>query len=98
MASSPTPNLSTETPPVSNGTNGSTLTDKNGWDGKLRVNRKAEVVNAEILSDPEYSDEDAPPVQQIEADQGYTLCSCSAQLMLMGPAQIYWTTMKPTPM
>ncbi|KAL8954800.1 MAG: hypothetical protein Q9183_006927, partial [Haloplaca sp. 2 TL-2023] len=69
MASSPTPNLSTETPPVGNGTNGSTLTDKNGWDGKLRVDKKAEVVNAEILSDPEYSDEDAPPVEQIEADQ-----------------------------
>ncbi|KAL8801003.1 MAG: hypothetical protein Q9200_007073, partial [Gallowayella weberi] len=51
-------------------TNGSALTDKNGWDGKLRVGKRAEVVNAEILSDPEYSDEEAPPVQQIQADEG----------------------------
>ncbi|KAL8995648.1 MAG: hypothetical protein Q9169_004657 [Polycauliona sp. 2 TL-2023] len=54
------------TPPASNG---SSLTDKNGWDGKLRVGKKAEVVNAEILSDPDYSDEDAPPVEQIQADE-----------------------------
>ncbi|KAL9022887.1 MAG: hypothetical protein Q9180_008511, partial [Flavoplaca navasiana] len=53
-------------PPTSNG---STLTDKNGWDGKLRVGKKAEVVNAEALSDPDYSDEDAPPVEQIQADE-----------------------------
>lgn len=44
--------------------------DSNGWDGKLRVERKAVVTNAEILSDPEYSDEDAPPVDQINADEG----------------------------
>ncbi|KAL8657280.1 MAG: hypothetical protein Q9226_002067 [Calogaya cf. arnoldii] len=49
--------------------NGSVLTDKNGWDGKLRVGKKAEVVNAEILSDPDCSDEDAPPVEQIQADE-----------------------------
>ncbi|KAI4242288.1 MAG: hypothetical protein LQ352_007272 [Teloschistes flavicans] len=45
------------------------LTDKNGWDGKLRVEKKAQVVNAEILSDSDHSDPDAPPVQQIQADQ-----------------------------
>lgn len=28
------------------------------------------VTNAEILSDPEYSDEDAPPVDHINADEG----------------------------
>ncbi|KAL8785022.1 MAG: hypothetical protein Q9213_003615 [Squamulea squamosa] len=50
-------------------TNGSILTDKSGWDGKLRVGKRAEVVNAEILSDPDYSDEDAPPVEQIQADE-----------------------------
>lgn len=44
--------------------------DSNGWDGKLRVQRRAEVTNAEILSDPEYSDEDAPPVEKIVADEG----------------------------
>ncbi|CAL8583517.1 protein phosphatase regulatory subunit Sds22 [Xanthoria parietina] len=49
--------------------NGSALTDKNGWDGKLRVGKKAEIVNAEVLSDPDYSDEDAPPVEQILADE-----------------------------
>lgn len=51
-------------------TNGSNLQDSKGWDGKLRVDRRAVVTNAEILSDPEYSDEDAPPVEQIVADEG----------------------------
>lgn len=41
-----------------------------GWDGKLRIEKRAIVANAEILSDPEYSDEDAPPVEQIDADEG----------------------------
>ena len=41
-----------------------------GWDGKLRIDRRAIVTNAEILSDPEYSDEDAPPVEEIPADEG----------------------------
>lgn len=50
-------------------TNSKTFQDSNGWDGKLRVNRRAVVTNAEILSDPEYSDEDAPPVEQIVADE-----------------------------
>ena len=51
-------------------TNGTVPRDSKGWDGKLRVGRKAEVVNAEILSDPDYSDEDAPPVEKIDADDG----------------------------
>ena len=34
------------------------------------MERKAVVTNAEILSDPEYSDEDAPPVEHIVADEG----------------------------
>ena len=50
--------------------NGSTLQDSKGWDGKLRVDRRAVITNAEILSDPEYSDEEAPPVEQIVADEG----------------------------
>ncbi|KAK5012744.1 protein phosphatase regulatory subunit Sds22, partial [Cryomyces antarcticus] len=41
-----------------------------GWDGKLRVEKKATLANSEALSDPEYSDEDAPPVDLIEADEG----------------------------
>lgn len=44
--------------------------DSQGWDGKLRLDKKAVVTNAEILSDPEYSDDEAPPVDQIEADEG----------------------------
>ena len=50
--------------------NGGTLQDSKGWDGKLRVDRRAVVTKSEILSDPEYSDEDAPPVEQISADEG----------------------------
>lgn len=51
-------------------TNSTTPQDSNGWDGKLRVDRRAVITNAEILSDPDYSDEDAPPVEQIVADEG----------------------------
>lgn len=43
---------------------------KSGWDGKLRVQKQATLANPEALSDPEYSDEDAPPVEQIDADEG----------------------------
>ena len=43
---------------------------RSGWDGKLRVNKQAVLANPEALSDPEYSDEDAPPVEEIEADEG----------------------------
>ncbi|KAI9841425.1 MAG: hypothetical protein M1837_000701 [Sclerophora amabilis] len=43
--------------------------DRKGWDGKLRVDRKAVITNPDALSDPEYSDEDAPPVVQIDADE-----------------------------
>ena len=44
--------------------------DRNGWDGKARVERKAVITNPEALSDPEFSDEDAPPLEQIDADEG----------------------------
>lgn len=46
------------------------LRDSQGWDGKLRIDKKAVVTNGEILSDPEYSDDEAPPVDQIDADEG----------------------------
>ncbi|MCJ1253693.1 hypothetical protein MMC24_001505 [Lignoscripta atroalba] len=49
--------------------NGSTPRDSKGWDGKLRLSRKAVVANPGALSDPEYSDEDAPPAEEIEADE-----------------------------
>ncbi|KAL2007842.1 hypothetical protein VTN00DRAFT_7824 [Thermoascus crustaceus] len=45
------------------------MKDNNGWDGKLRVERNAVVTNPEAVEDPDYSDEDAPPVEQIEADE-----------------------------
>ena len=43
---------------------------KSGWDVKLRVNKQAVLANPEALSDPEYSDEDAPPPEEIDADEG----------------------------
>lgn len=57
--------------------------NKSGWDGKLRLdrNKKAVLANPEALSDPEYSDEDAPPVDQIEADEGAQLCSFGTPLI-----------------
>lgn len=48
----------------------STPKSKSGWDGKLRVEKQAVLANPEALDDPEYSDEDAPPPEQIDADQG----------------------------
>ena len=62
-------------------TNGGTLQDSKGWDGKLRVDRRAVVTNAEILSDPEYSDEDAPPVEQTSADEGQLASAFSVFLL-----------------
>ena len=61
------PDAPADPPPSSNST---ALQDSKGWDGKLRVDRRAVITNAEILSDPEYSDEDAPPVEHIVADEG----------------------------
>jgi len=44
---------------------------KSGWDGKLRVEKKAQVKNAEALeSDGEFDSEDELPGEQIEADEG----------------------------
>lgn len=62
------------TNPQPSSTNG-TLHSKSGWDGKLRIdkNKKAVLANPEALSDPDYSDEDAPPVDEIEADEGVLL-------------------------
>jgi protein phosphatase 1 regulatory subunit 7 len=42
-----------------------------GWDGKLRVEKKLELVNPDALSDPEYSDEEnVIPGEAIDADEG----------------------------
>ncbi|KAN0094070.1 L domain-like protein [Hyaloscypha variabilis] len=41
-----------------------------GWDGKLRIEKKLELVNPEALSDPEYSDEEnVVPGETIDADE-----------------------------
>jgi protein phosphatase 1 regulatory subunit 7 len=46
--------------------------NRTGWDGKLRVNgeKQAVLANPEALEDSDYEDEDAPPVDQIAADEG----------------------------
>ena len=50
------------------------LQDSKGWDGKARVERRAIITNPHALSDGEHSDdEDAPPVEQIDADEGQTV-------------------------
>ncbi|KMU77619.1 phosphatase 1 regulatory subunit 7 [Coccidioides immitis RMSCC 3703] len=45
------------------------MKDSKGWDGKLRVERHAVLTNPEALEDPDHSDEDALPVEEIEADE-----------------------------
>lgn len=66
--SSQIPNVNNE--PNENSSKPSTPHSKSGWDGKLRVNKQAVLANPEALSDPDYSDEDAPPPEQIDADEG----------------------------
>lgn len=58
--------------PPATTTSSGPLHSKSGWDGKLRVDKekKAVLANPEALSDPDYSDEDAPPVDEIQADEG----------------------------
>jgi hypothetical protein len=48
----------------------STMKNKEGWDGKMRVEPKAVITNPEALEDSDYSDPDAPPVDEIQADEG----------------------------
>lgn len=69
---------------TSHPTNGSALQDSKGGDSKLRVNRRAVVTNAEILSDPDYSDEDAPPIEKIDADEGKSIFDLSLFLLTGG--------------
>jgi protein phosphatase 1 regulatory subunit 7 len=58
-------------------TSSSSLHNAKGWDGKLRVEKKAVLVNPEVLdgnhSDADESDDDVVPVDQIEADEGEVL-------------------------
>jgi len=46
------------------------MKNKEGWDGKLRIEPKAVITNPEALEDSDYSDPDAPPVEEIDADEG----------------------------
>lgn len=48
----------------------STPRNAQGWDGKLRVEKKAVITNPQALVDPNYSDEGAPSPEVIEADDG----------------------------
>lgn len=55
-----------------NGEASTALRTSSGWDGKLRhpnSERTATLANPEALSDPDYSDPDAPPVEQIPPDE-----------------------------
>ena len=47
-----------------------TMKNSEGWDGKMRVEPKAVITNPEALEDSDYSDPEAPPVEEIEADEG----------------------------
>lgn len=46
------------------------MKNQQGWDGKLRVEPKAVITNPEALEDSDYSDPEAPPVDEIDADEG----------------------------
>ncbi|CAI7620409.1 unnamed protein product [Penicillium manginii] len=45
------------------------MKNKEGWDGKMRVEPKAVITNPEALEDSDYSDPEAPPVEEIDADE-----------------------------
>ncbi|KAJ5996129.1 hypothetical protein N7522_007789 [Penicillium canescens] len=45
------------------------MKNKEGWDGKMRVEPKAVITNPEALEDSDYSDPEAPPVDEIQADE-----------------------------
>ena len=46
------------------------MRDSKGWDGKLRVGQQATIANPDALDDSDHSDPEAPPVEEIEADEG----------------------------
>lgn len=72
FASRPTTSDGTNTTPAAEPT-GADMKDRSGWDGKLRVgdsSRRAVLTNPEALEDSDYSDEDAPSVEEISADEG----------------------------
>ena len=50
--------------------NATTPRNSKGWDGKLRVERKAVVQYPDDGTDDDESDEERLPTQEIEADEG----------------------------
>jgi protein phosphatase 1 regulatory subunit 7 len=60
---------------------GGTPKSSTGWDGKLRLEKKLELVNPEALSDPEYSDDEQVLAgETIEADEGRIFCLLVLQM------------------
>jgi hypothetical protein len=70
--------------------------DSKGWDGKLRVDKKAVLANPEALSDPENSEDEGPPREEIEADEGERLPVLKMYLTDSAP-QTFWTIIRSTP-
>lgn len=60
------------------------MKNKEGWDGKLRIEPKAIITNPEALEDSDYSDPDAPPVEEIDADEGKVSRANSSSLFFTG--------------
>ena len=51
----------------------SALVNGKGWDGKLRVEKRAVISQSDTLSDAEKTEDDPVPVEQIVADEGITI-------------------------
>jgi hypothetical protein len=70
----PAPETRTESAGHKHSSSNSSLHNAKGWDGKLRVEKRAVLVNPEVLdgqqSDAEESDDEDHNVEQIEADEG----------------------------
>ena len=65
--------------------------DSKGWDGKLRVDKRAVLANPEALSDPDNSDDEGPPAEEIAADEG-ELSLLEKAYLTNETVKIFWTT------
>ncbi|KAF3393878.1 hypothetical protein F1880_005014 [Penicillium rolfsii] len=59
------------------------MKNKEGWDGKLRMEPKAVITNPEALEDSDYSDPEAPPVEEIDADEGKVFGGCTRAIFFL---------------
>lgn len=51
------------------------MRDSKGWDGKLRVGQHATIANPDAMDESDgHSDPDAPPVDEVAADEGRYIC------------------------